>query len=252
MRLISIYTILGGVVVLGLLARPVAAQDAQTLIVQLTGKAIGTTRPIPVMPETGTTQGNCFDVNLVNPSDTTVIGTATRCLTDLRTVEGGMALTATTFFHLRHGTIVTRQPATVQPLTVSTVGLTHLIGAIQAPSAKTILAEAGTGQFAGVPGSVRLAGALDLSNFKDKNEIAFDELALIRLAAKTASLRPADRTTQLREVQKRLQEEGFYHGPTDGRLGPATTAALSQYQAKHGLPRTGALDDATRKALGIQ
>jgi hypothetical protein len=189
-----------------------------------------------------------------------VLGTATRCLTDIRTVDSGMALTATTFFHLPQGTIVSRQRMIVQPIVDSTAGFTHLTAAIPAPSVHTLLTEAGTGQFAGVPGSVRLAGAMDLSNFKDKNEIAWDDLALIRLAARTtplrltertAPLRPADRTAQLREAQRRLKVEGFYRGPTDGILGPGTRAAISQYQAKHGLPRTGALDDATGKALGV-
>jgi peptidoglycan hydrolase-like protein with peptidoglycan-binding domain len=86
-----------------------------------------------------------------------------------------------------------------------------------------------------------MVGIMNLSNFKDKNEIGFDDIAIIRLT---------ERTVQLREVQRRLQEEGFYPGPIDGVMGPGTRTALSQYQAKHGLPKTGALDDATRKALG--
>src|SRR5262245_5057085 len=163
-------------------ALPLAAQDYQTLIVQMRGKAIGMTRAIPPVPETGTTQGNCFDMDLVNPGDNRVIGTATRCLTDISTVNGGMALTATTFYRLPQGTIVSRQRTTVQPIIGSAAGITHITGAIPAPLANTILTEAGTGQFVGVPGSVRLVGAMDLSNFRDRNEIAFDDIAIIRLA----------------------------------------------------------------------
>lgn len=260
MRTMSIRTILGLVVASGLLASPLAAQDTQTLVVQLKGKAIGTTRAIPAVPETGTTQGNCFDVDLVNPGDNRVLGTATRCFTDMRTVDNGMVLTATTFYRLPQGTIVSRQRTTVQPLIDGSTGMTHIVGAIPAPQTNNILAEANTGQFASVPGSVRLAGAMDLSHFKDRNEIAFDDIALIRLAERIAPLRsaerilplrPAERTTELREVQRRLKDNGFYPGPVDGVFGPGTRMALSQYQAKHGLPRTGALDDATRKALGV-
>ncbi len=260
MRTMIIRTSMWLIVASGLLASPLAAQDYQTLIVQMRGKAIGTTRTIPSVPETGTTQGNCFDMDLVNPGDNRVIGTATRCLTDISTVNGGMGLTATTFYRLPQGTIVSRQRTTVQPIIDSSAGITHITGAIPAPLANTILTEAGTGQFAGVPGSVRLAGAMDMSNFRDRNEIAFDDIAIIRLAERMAPLRPAERLVQLRpadrtalfrELQRRLREEGFYPGPVDGVFGPGTRAALSQYQARHGLPRTGALDDATGRALGV-
>jgi hypothetical protein len=260
MKAMIIGTIVWLVVVAGLLASPLAAQDNQPLIVQLKGKTIGTTRTIPTVAETGTTQGNCFDMDLVNVLDNRVIGTATRCLTDVHTVDGGMVLTATTFFHLPQGTIVSRQRTAVQPIPDGAAGVTHITGAIPAPQTNNILTEAGTGKFAGVPGSVRFAGAMDLSNFKDRNEIAFDDIAIIRLAERvaqprpverTGQLRPAERTAQLREVQRRLREDGFYTGPIDGALGPGTRSALSQYQAKHGLPRTGSLDDATLRALGV-
>jgi peptidoglycan hydrolase-like protein with peptidoglycan-binding domain len=101
---------------------------------------------------------------------------------------------------------------------------------------------------------------MDMSNFRDRNEIAFDDIAIIRLAERMAPLRPAERLVQLRpadrtalfrELQRRLREEGFYPGPVDGVFGPGTRTALSQYQARHGLPRTGALDDATGRALGV-
>jgi len=260
MRTMILRTIMWPIVASGLLASPLAAQDYQTLIVQMRGKAVGMTRAIPSIPATGTSQGNCFDMDLVNPGDNSVIGTATRCLTDISTVDSGMVLTATTFYRLPQGTIVSRQRTTVQPITDRSAGFTHITGALPAPLANTILAEVGTGQFAGVAGSVRLAGAMDMSNFKDRNEIAFDDIAIIRLAERTAQFRPAERLVQLRpaertalfrELQRRLQAEGFYPGPVDGVFGPGTRAALSQYQARHGLPRTGALDDATRRALGI-
>ena len=60
------FTIIWLVIVSGLLAGPVAAQDQQILIFQLQGKAVGTTRPIPQVPETGTIQGNCFDVGILS------------------------------------------------------------------------------------------------------------------------------------------------------------------------------------------
>ena len=186
---------------------------------------------------------------VISPGDNNVIGTATRCLTDVSTIDSGMVLTTTTLFRLSQGMIVSRQRTTVQPITDGSTEMTHITGALPAPSTMNVLAEAGTGAFAGVSGSTRLAGAMNLSNFKDKNEIAFDDIAIIRLAERPKVM--LDKTAQLREVQRRLKEEGFLSGPIDGVMGPGTRVALGQFQAKHGLPKTGTLDDATRKALGV-
>jgi ankyrin repeat protein len=57
---------------------------------------------------------------------------------------------------------------------------------------------------------------------------------------------------QIRQAQKRLQAAGFDPGPIDGQLGPRTQAALRRYQTIYGLPATGKLDDATRKAVGVE
>jgi len=54
------------------------------------------------------------------------------------------------------------------------------------------------------------------------------------------------------QAQERLHTAGFDPGPVDGSLGPQTRAALRRYQATHGLPVTGELDAATRRALGLQ
>ena len=51
------------------------------------------------------------------------------------------------------------------------------------------------------------------------------------------------------QAQERLNTLGFHPGPIDGVLGPRTKAAFRQYQAQHGLPVTGVLDDATRTSL---
>lgn len=44
---------------------------------------------------------------------------------------------------------------------------------------------------------------------------------------------------QLKEVQERLQKAGHYHGPIDGRYGPALRMAIDAYQASISLPKTG-------------
>jgi hypothetical protein len=54
------------------------------------------------------------------------------------------------------------------------------------------------------------------------------------------------------QAQERLKAAGCEPGPIDGTLRPQTQDALRQYQKRHNLPATGALDEATLKALGIQ
>ena len=56
---------------------------------------------------------------------------------------------------------------------------------------------------------------------------------------------------QIRWAQEQLRQAGFDLGTIDGIIGPQTTKALQRYQATHGLPITGALDTATRQALGV-
>jgi peptidoglycan hydrolase-like protein with peptidoglycan-binding domain len=84
---------------------------------------------------------------------------------------------------------------------------------------------------------------MDMRQFRARNEIAFNDLVVIELV---------DRDLRVSQVQKHLQAAGVYNGAIDGVLGPQTREALRQYQARRGLPTTGELDEATRKALSSQ
>jgi peptidoglycan hydrolase-like protein with peptidoglycan-binding domain len=55
----------------------------------------------------------------------------------------------------------------------------------------------------------------------------------------------------LKKVQERLQAEKVYAGPLDGEMNAQMEAALRAYQAKQGIPVSGAVDDATLKNLQI-
>jgi peptidoglycan hydrolase-like protein with peptidoglycan-binding domain len=55
-----------------------------------------------------------------------------------------------------------------------------------------------------------------------------------------------------RAAQGALKTQGFDPGPIDGRMGPRTSAALSDYQRKNDLPVTGMLDDATMAKLEVR
>src|SRR6266571_4412107 len=243
--------------VLGGFANAAPPDYGRIRIVQLQGRAIGQTRTIPpIDPTRVTSEGNCFDVDLTDAMTGNSIGTATRCFTDVSPGNGGTVLTDTTFFRLQEGTIVARSRTTVTPALDGSPDVVHIATALPTPSASTIFPDAGSGVFRGVPGTTRLAGAMDTSQFRGRNEIGFNDIYIIRLAERPERLaeRPAvlmDNHTRIRQAQRQLQEEGFTPGRIDGVLGFQTRVALQQYQAKRGLPRTGELDETTSRALGI-
>jgi hypothetical protein len=239
--LISIIVLLLGVSTVFFEALALAAEVP--LIVQLKGKAVGETHRIPPIEATGTREGNCFNVDLIDIRHEERIGTATRCFTDVHTAQNGLAFTETTFLHLPGGQIVARTRMTAQPVIDNGSEMTHITGSIPSPFATNLLTDAGTDKFRNLPGRMRVSGVMNLHNFHDKNEITFNDIAIVHFT---------DSTAQLKQVQQRLREQGFYRGGIDGIVGPNTTEALRQYQAKHGLPTTGELNEATRKALDVQ
>ncbi|MGH7824535.1 MAG: peptidoglycan-binding domain-containing protein [Candidatus Binatia bacterium] len=58
--------------------------------------------------------------------------------------------------------------------------------------------------------------------------------------------------TQVRQVQKKLNDMGFHAGQVDGVWGPNTQAALRNFQQAKGLDATGRLNEQTMNALGIE
>jgi peptidoglycan hydrolase-like protein with peptidoglycan-binding domain len=75
-------------------------------------------------------------------------------------------------------------------------------------------------------------------------------------AGTTGEQRPEQKqlitTENVKLIQERLKTEGVYAGPVDGELNAQTEAALRQYQQKHGIPVSGAVDEATLKELQIE
>ena len=53
-------------------------------------------------------------------------------------------------------------------------------------------------------------------------------------------------------VQMQLQQRGYYNAAVDGTYGPVTRQALLNYQADHGLPMTGQIDQETLLSLGFE
>lgn len=54
---------------------------------------------------------------------------------------------------------------------------------------------------------------------------------------------------EVRRLQQRLQELGYYHGEVDGQFGPGTRDAVVLFQAQHGLDADGIAGDTTRTRL---
>jgi len=53
------------------------------------------------------------------------------------------------------------------------------------------------------------------------------------------------------DVQYALSRCGYYAGPIDGDIGPASRRAIRAYQRDHGLPVTGGIDEPLLRALRV-
>lgn len=62
-------------------------------------------------------------------------------------------------------------------------------------------------------------------------------------------LASGDLTERVRQVQRSLMREGYFDGPADGTLAPATRDAIRRYQRDVGLPQTGLISAAMVKQL---
>lgn len=96
----------------------------------------------------------------------------------------------------------------------------------------------GTAARGGAPVSGGLAGSETLSGQvfiveKDGARVAIDDDDVIK------------------DIESKLSEAGLSPGAVDGKADAQLSGAISQFQAKRGLPMTGAIDEATASALGI-
>ncbi len=75
-----------------------------------------------------------------------------------------MALTATSFFHFKGGTLVSQGLVTVQPKFQGLDEYTHVVGAAPAPSENNVIYA--DGKYKDAYGSVRLSGLVNLSRLE--------------------------------------------------------------------------------------
>lgn len=55
----------------------------------------------------------------------------------------------------------------------------------------------------------------------------------------------------VRQIQQKLQDQGFEVGEVDGKWGPKTANALKEFQRQQGMEATGKLSQRTVSALGV-
>ena len=67
----------------------------------------------------------------------------------------------------------------------------------------------------------------------------------------TAVLRQGSKSSEVKEVQRRLKNWGYYKGSVDGIFGSGTRNAVISFQKKNGLKADGVVGKATYKALGM-
>ncbi len=76
-----------------------------------------------------------------------------------------------------------------------------------------------------------------------------EDAALV--AVETAVLRQGSTGGEVKEVQRRLKNWGYYTGAVDGIFGAGTRRAVIAFQQKNGLTADGIVGKATYKALGM-
>ena len=92
----------------------------------------------------------------------------------------------------------------------------------------------------------RLAGALAL--------LFALNIAIITLAqsAQAATYRMGSSGEQVRTIQTKLKNWGYYSGAVDGIYGAQTAKAVEYFQRKNGLTADGSVGPATLRALGME
>jgi hypothetical protein len=75
---------------------------------------------------------------------------------------------------------------------------------------------------------------------------------LLAVAVGFALVEAVSADDNVRDVQMKLRDGGFYSGEIDGAYSSQLSAALTRYQIRKGLPITGQLDVETSKALGAK
>lgn len=85
---------------------------------------------------------------------------------------------------------------------------------------------------------------------KGVDEAQTDEIGVEEIC-EAAVLRQGSNGGEVKEVQRRLKQWGYYTGAVDGVFGAGTKKAVIAFQKKNGLKADGVVGAATYKALGM-
>ena len=83
------------------------------------------------------------------------------------------------------------------------------------------------------------------------NGAANEADSALELVTEAAILRQGSKGNEVKEVQRRLKQWGYYTGAVDGIFGAGTKQAVIAFQKKNGLTADGVVGKATYKALGM-
>lgn len=78
-----------------------------------------------------------------------------------------------------------------------------------------------------------------------------ESLGTVEQSLQTAVLKSGSRGDEVKEVQRRLKQWGYYKGSVDGVFGAGTKSAVIAFQKKNGLTADGVVGKSTYKALGM-
>ena len=70
-------------------------------------------------------------------------------------------------------------------------------------------------------------------------------------AARSGGIAKGKTTANVKAVQNRLKDLGYYKSPVDGSWGKRTMCAVMSFQSDHGLTVDGVVGASSEKAMGI-
>ncbi len=94
-----------------------------------------------------------------------------------------------------------------------------------------------------------ITGALCISNVTTVSTTDNNATVLTKKYQFTQFLQEGMSGNEILELQQRLTDLGYYHGPVNGTFGPLTAEGVASFQRSHGVSSVGYVGPSTRKAL---
>jgi len=108
------------------------------------------------------------------------------------------------------------------------------------PDSGTTLPNSGRAGSSGMSGSSSSSGA-GMSSGTSSSGMSQNG----NMSSSSASGSASMSSSEIKQAQQSLKDQGLYRGSVDGKIGPQTRSAISQFQRKKGLKQTAQLDAQT-------